>query len=524
MLHNMDANFNRHHGGHDVDEETLDLRDIWKTIKKRRKVIMNTFWIFVISAAVISFLLPPTYEAETTLRIKQPKGLGDSLLADLPIGNAANSKMQMSTYAEILKSRTVIQEVIDKTQTGKEPRSNDESIWQSFINLFNSKEEMPNYEDMLKRINTQPVKDTEILKITATAGTPEEAQLLANTLVETFSARMIGLVRSEQSMVRQFIGERLKDSKRELEKAENDLQVYKTEQKIVEPEAEIKAIMDNMSNINQLMAQNAVDQAASQAKLSSLNQQLAGEKPGFIADNPVIQQYKTKIADLEVQLVNLTQTYTDKHPQVVATRAAIEASKAMLNEEVARVISAEAPSMNPVHQGLLQGQIQAEVDVSAASAQKGAIDSVIKQEEQQLATLPAKEKGLVRLTREANVAQEIYIMLSKRHEEARISEVMQPTDVQVIDTATLPEKPIKPKKALNIVIAAILGLFAGTGLAFMLEYMNKTIRTDEDVKNYLDLPVLGKIPDFDSKEKTDHGTGWFSRLTQGISAKVQGRG
>lgn len=513
-------------GGHDVDEETLDLRDIWKTIKKRRKVIRNTFLIFVISVAVISFLLPPTYEAETTLRIKQPKGLGDSLLADLPIGNAANSKLQMSTYSEILKSRTVIQEVIDKTQSGKEPRSNDESlsIWQSFTNLFDSKEKMPDYENMLKRINTQPVKDTEILKITATAGTPEEAQLVANTVVETFSARMIGLVRSEQSMVRQFIGERLKDSKKELEKAENDLQAYKTEQKIVEPEAEIKAILDNMSNINQLAAQNAVNLAASQAKLSSLNQQLAGEKPGFIADNPVIQSYKAKIADLEVQLVTLTQNYTDKHPQVVATRAAIEESKAKLNEEVARVIGAEAPSMNPVHQGLLQGQIQAEVDVAATTAQKGAIDSVIKQEEQQLTTLPAKEKGLVRLTREANVAQEIYIMLSKRHEEARISEVMQPTDIQVIDTATLPEKPIKPKKALNIVIAAILGLFAGTGLAFMMEYMNKTIRTDEDVRNYLDLPVLGKIPDFDSKEKTDHGTGWFSRLTQGISAKVQGRG
>ncbi|MCP6658170.1 hypothetical protein NL521_30000, partial [Klebsiella pneumoniae] len=67
-------------------------------------------------------------------------------------------------------------------------------------------------------------------------------------------------------------------------------------------------------------------------------------------------------------------------------------------------------------------------------------------------------------------------MLAKRYEEARISEVMEPTDVQIIDEAIFPDEPIKPKKLLNTVIAAILGIFVGVGLAFLSEYMNKTIR------------------------------------------------
>ena len=107
-------------------------------------------------------------------------------------------------------------------------------------------------------------------------------------------------------------------------------------------------------------------------------------------------------------------------------------------------------------------------------------------------------------------------MLAKRHEEARISEVMQPTDVQVIDVADVPEKPVSPKKTLNVIIAAVLGLFVGVGFAFALEYMNKTVSNAEDVEQYLGLPVLGNIPHFDSRSKRDDNT-WWQKVAQLIS-------
>ena len=102
-----------------------------------------------------------------------------------------------------------------------------------------------------------------------------------------------------------------------------------------------------------------------------------------------------------------------------------------------------------------------------------------------------------RVMRDALVAQEIYSMLAKRYEEARISEVMQPTDAQVVNPAVEPDQRIRPRRTLNVAIAAILGLFCGLGAAFFLEYMNRTIRTTDDVKEYLGLPVLGAIPDIE---------------------------
>jgi polysaccharide chain length determinant protein (PEP-CTERM system associated) len=485
-----------------VDETTLDLRDIIKTLKKRRGIITKVFLAFVIAAAIISFLIPPTYEAETTLRIKQPKGLANSLLADMPTGGS-NTKQLMSTYAEILKSRTVIQTVIDKTQQNKE--------------------NIPTYEGMLKTITTQPVKDTEILKIQVQAKSPEEARDVANILVNTFTDRLTSLVRSEQTVVREFIGQRLQGSKQELEKAESLLEMYKRDNKIVAPTEETKAMVDRLKDINQLSAQNTVNTAASQAKLSSAQQQLDREKQGFVADSPLIQQYKGKLADYEVQLVSLLQKYTGNHPEVIATQAAIDETRTKINVEVSRIVNAEAPSMNPIHQGLLQSKIQSEAEIAASAAQKQAIAGIINDNEKELIKLPAKEQGLVRVMRDASVAQEIYVMLAKRHEEARISEVMQPTEVQIIDVAIAPEKPVKPKKMLNIVIAVIVGLFAGTGLAFGLEYMNKTIRTAEDVKQYLDLPVIGSIPDFDQEHQSNDLTLW-AKVKAAIGTKTQRRG
>ena len=475
-----------------MDEKTLDLRDILKVLKKRSKLIIGTTSLFIVIAAVVSFLIPPTYEAQTALRIKQPKGLANSLLGDITGGGGAASKQQMSTYAEILKSRTVVQELIDETQQGKES--------------------IPTYEQFITTITTQPVKDTEILYVKVQAGSPEEAQYLTNTLVDKFLDRMTALVRGEQSRVREFIGQRMESSKKDLTTAETALQKYKQSNKIVSPTDEVKAIVDKLSVLDKLDADNSINLEASQARLASAQQQMGQQKDTYIADNPLISQYKSKLAELEVELVSLNQNFTDNHPKILAVKAAISETRNKLSAEISRVVNLDSQSSNPIYQGLLQAKLQSEAEISVATARRQAIQSVLTDGEKQLTSLPEREYGLVRVMRDATVAQEIYVMLAKRYEEARISEVMEPTDVQIVDVATAPMNPIKPRKALNVAIAAILGLFISTGLSFAIEYMNRTIRTADDVEQYLGLPVLGSIPIHGSDAKPP-STSFITKIT-----------
>ncbi|MFT8313988.1 MAG: Wzz/FepE/Etk N-terminal domain-containing protein [Clostridium sp.] len=67
-------------------------------------------------------------------------------------------------------------------------------------------------------------------------------------------------------------------------------------------------------------------------------------------------------------------------------------------------------------------------------------------------------------------------------------------EVNIMDKGELPKAPVKPKKTLNIAIAFFLGLMVSVGLSFLLEYMDSTLKTPEDIKRHLDLPVLGTIP------------------------------
>ena len=474
--------------GTEVKEIRITLYDIWTVIKRYNAFIAKITMGAMLIALAISFTISPTYEAETDVRIKQSRGIADSLLANIQTDLPLNST-QLYTYAAIIKSRAVVETVISKTQSDKE-----------FV---------PSYEAMLGQITIVPIKNTEILQIKVRAASPEEAQLVANTLVDTIKERLTELVRAEQIGVREFIGERLQESKSELDHAEALLAKYKREQKMAAPTEQTRAVVEKLSAIDKLSAENKVAMAMAQGRLSTAERQLASQQPGFIADSPLIQQLKGKLAELEVQLVTISQTRTEQHPEVIALRAGIDDTRKMLNAEISRIVKAEAPSANPIHQRLLESKLQAEADIAAASSQQGAIQRVTSDGERDLTKLPAKEQGLLKLTRDASVAQELNIMLAKRYEEARIAEVMQPTDLQVIDVAALPTRPVSPNKTRNALFGAILGMMGSIGFIIYREYMNRVIRNVQDAKMSLGHPVLASIPDFETAATTETESLWF---------------
>lgn len=477
-----------------------DIIDGIKILKRHRMLIAGTFIGFTACAAIISFSIPPTYEAVTTLRIKPPNEFANPLAADTQT-KTVDTSTRIATYTEVLKSSEVIQELITKTQANKE--------------------KVTNYDEMVGRISTQQINNTETFKLKVTAKSPQEAQLAANTLAELLSSRLMELARAEQTAGRKFIGDLLSESRGELDKAEQALQQYKSLNQITDAETETKSLAETRSSLNKQAADNAINLAAAQARLAAVKQQLAEENPDFIADSPLIQQYKSKLADWEIQLITLNKKYTASHPDVIAAKATIQETKKLLAMEISRVINAEAPSVSPTHQGLLQSRITAEVEIAAAAAQQAAIESIARQSEQELGMLPVKERGLVKVMRDAEVSREIYIMLAKRYEEARISEVMQPIDLQVVASANLPERPISPNKTRNIVIGAVLGLATGIGLSFLTEYFTKTIRTAADIKRYTDIPLIGSIPDFDTGFQSSKITMW-DKLKQAMLSNFRG--
>ena len=460
-------------------EYTIDLMELFSIVMENLKTIAKIAAAFVALAILYLLIASPVYESTALLRIKQQQGLGSSLLDAATGGNVGMNQRQMSTYAEILKSRSVVVPVIEATETA------------------NKNGKYPGYEGYLGRITTAPFKDTDILSVRVTANEPGKAQKANQMLLETFLQRMTELSRVEQTATKNFLQNRTDAAKQDLDKAETALQDYKIDNKILTPSDSAKLFLDRITLAEKEAATNRIEMGTAQAKLNAANSILGGSG-SYTADNRTIQAYNAQLAKLEAERISYLDKYTEKHPRMIELNDQIAELKAKIQEEVRKVAALQAPSDNAVHQRLVMGKFQSEGELIAAQQKDALLKEIIEQNNRDLELLPAVEKGYVKVARDAQVASELYVMLAKRLEESKVAEVMVPNNVQIVDEPTFPEAPVAPRKGRTLALAALLGLLAGCGYVIAKELMNRTIKTEDDVKNYLDLPVLGAIPDEES--------------------------
>lgn len=482
-------------------EYTIDLLELWNVITDNLKTIVKIALVFIVVAILYLLLAPPVYESTALLRIKQQQGLSSSLLDVATGGNVGISQRQMSTYSEILKSRSVVVPVIEATEEEKDGK-------------------YPAYEQYVKNhIATAPFKDTDILSIKTTANDPGKAQKVNQLLLETFLLRMANLSRVEQTATKDFLQSRTDAAKTDLDKAETALQDYKIENKILTPSDSAKLFTNRIALAEKEAAANRIELGTAQAKLNAANS-ILGSSGSFSADNRTIQAYNAQLAKLEAERISYMDKYTEKHPRMIELNDQIAELKAKIQEEIRKVAALQAPTDNAVHQRLVISKFQSEGELIAAQQKADLLQEIIDQNNKDLELLPTVEKGYIKVARDAQVASELYVMLAKRLEESKVAEVMVPTNVQIVDEPTFPEKPVAPRKALTLALAVLAGFLAGCVYIVVKELLNRTIKTEDDVKNYLDLPVLGVIPDeksmtlIMSKQKSteDEKTGFLSKV------------
>jgi tyrosine-protein kinase Etk/Wzc len=170
-----------------------------------------------------------------------------------------------------------------------------------------------------------------------------------------------------------------------------------------------------------------------------------------IQSDPRITSLQEEIVNTEMQLISLKSNYTDEHPEVQAVRRKLDESKNDLDQAISRLT-------------------------------------------EQHKDLSAKEIKLIQLKRNVKVAEDIYLMFRTKHEEARILVAEEAEDVEIIEPALLPTRPIKPNVNFNIIIGIISGLLVGLILAFVTESFDTSIGRIDDIEELIKVPVLGIIP------------------------------
>lgn len=438
------------------NDNTIDLRKLFSIMGEQKKVIIPIIVICTVIAIIVAFVLPKSYQSNTLVRIKSSGGSNLSGYAamaagfGIDIGGASSASPE--NYIELMKSREVIQPIIDGLDMDEE-----------------KKEKMTTDGFIKSNLEITNTKKTDLINITAYGKTPEEAQMISQSVADNFLTLMTKLNKEGNSSAINFLNDRMAIAKEEMETAENKLQAYQQEKGIYSPDDQTKALVDKLDDYDKKIAQLEAQEQANSAKLQDVTGQLEQQNSSLleynISDNDAIMNLRTAIVNKQVELVGLQQRYTEEHPDVIRTREELAELKKSLDREIQSAVNSKSATLTPVQGNLLMEKVQTETAEAVTSASLDALKAKQQEAEGDMSTLSADSVEYMRLLRDKTITSEVYTNLVKAYENTRIQEAQESMDIQIIDAANLPREdmPAKPNKKLIVVIGFVLGVMISFG-------------------------------------------------------------
>lgn len=446
------------------NEETIDLRKLFSIMREQKKVIIPIIVICTVIAIIVAFVLPKSYQSNTLVRIKSSGGSNLSgyaaMAAGFGIDVGGSSSASPENYIELMKSREVLEPIMEQVDMPEEDK--EKLTTENFIKKY------------LEITNT---KKTDLINITAYGKTPEEAQMISQSVADNFLTLMTKLNKEGNSSTINFLNDRMAIAKEEMETAENKLQAYQQEKGIYSPDDQAKALIDRLSAYDTNIAQLEAQEQANSAKLQDVTGQLEQQNSSLleynISDNDAIMNLRTAIVNKQVELVGLEQRYTEEHPDVIQAKQELAELKRSLDREIQSAVNSKSATLTPVQGNLLMEKVQTETAKAVTSASLDALKSKQQEAEGNISTLSADSVEYMRLLRDKNITSEVYTNLVKAYENTRIQEAQESMDIQVIDAANLPREdmPAKPNKKIIVAIGFVLGIMISFG--YILYAYNK---------------------------------------------------
>lgn len=440
------------------DNDTIDLKKLFSLMIEKKKIVLAIVVICTIIATIVAFVLPKSYQSNTLVRIKSSNNLAmsSSSMAAMATGFGIDvgglSSASPENYMELMKSREVLEPIMEQVDMPEE-----------------DKEKLTTEDFIKKYLEITNTKKTDLINITAYGKTPEEAQMISQSVADNFLTLMTKLNKEGNSSTVNFLNDRMAIAKEEMETAENKLQAYQQEKGIYSPDDQAKALIDRLSaydtNIAQLEAQEQANSAKLQDVTGKLEQQNSSLLEYNISDNDAIMNLRTAIVNKQVELVGLEQRYTEEHPDVIQAKQELAELKRSLDREIQSAVNSKSATLTPVQGNLLMEKVQTETAKAVTSASLDALKAKQQEAEGNISTLSADSVEYMRLLRDKNITSEVYTNLVKAYENTRIQEAQESMDIQIIDAANLPREdmPAKPNKKIIAAIGFVLGIMISFG-------------------------------------------------------------
>ena len=493
-------------------DEEIHLLDYWRVLQKRRHVALAFFAVVVGVVLVYSFAATPIYQGTAQILFELEKNPTMTFAEGGAVVQMRDSAEYYRTQTEILKSRSFGDRIVRKLQLDQNPYfiEKKDKAGQGFlfaglksfitgllpakappanpIPLATIQEELdpPITSEVLNNMEVEIGKGTNILKIHYYSENPRIAASMANGIAATYIEHNLDIrVKPFRDAV-EWLSARMVDSRARMEESEKVVQRYKENQGIVSFEQRENVITQKLQELVTQLVQAEGKRQEAEVRYKQIQSVI--KKPELLAtvpdimNNLVIQGLRNEELDIKQKISELTEKYGPKHPQMVQARSELETVQKNLITEARKMLNA------------------AKTEYTIALARERSIRKTMDDQKKEVLELSRKSIDYEVIAGESISNKQFYELLLKKLQEASLSSGINVTNAQVVDSATMPAAPVKPKKGLNVLLAMIIGSLGGVFGAFFVEYMDDTIKTPDDIENVLALPFLGYVPATEKEE------------------------
>jgi uncharacterized protein involved in exopolysaccharide biosynthesis/Mrp family chromosome partitioning ATPase len=489
--------------------------DGWEVVRKvwRRKwLVLATATGFIMAGAFLAALVTPRFaaEARVLLGIQEPRVVNiESVLK----GITPNTET-MQSEAYVIGSRELARSVAYRLALDKSPEFNlalrpDNLAWLRFLDptwLFDfidiktwfgkdngtevppsSKEQLSEEEKLwervvsrlLDRVEVTPLNRSHVLSTRVESEEPFTAARIANTFAEVYVEQHLTRKQRATDRANEWLQSRIEELQWKVQESGRAVEEYRREHGLYQTKSDT-VIAQQLAALNQELVASENAKAEADGRLAQAEAQLdkssTVETLPAVLQSPLIRTLRAQQADLEKQAAELSSTYTRKHPRVRDIRAQIAEIKSKIATEAQRIV-----------QGLRHEARLAQDRYTRVVARMEELKNQMGQANEQ--TLKLQD-----LEREAQANRTMLETLLRRSKETIDQQHIQTSDAEIISRASVPLRPSFPPTNLILLLAAIAGLGGGVLLALLVENLDQTFRTGDEVEEYTGLPSLALVP------------------------------
>jgi succinoglycan biosynthesis transport protein ExoP len=467
------------------------LYDYLLILRKHQWLILTFMAIVVTIVSVATLRMKPVYVASATLEIDKEATNILPFQGTDPYEYEMDVENYIETQSRILTSETLALETIRNLGLAETPEFSDGGTSDAIATGTLRNQKLPQeIGAFLGGLSVRRIPSTSLMVVSFESTNPQLAARVLNAHLDTYIEQNYKSRYQATADATKWLQSELDELSVKVRRSEDARIAYERNNQIWAVDDKSNVTTERLADLNKQLTDAQGDSLKKQALYEFAK---AGDVDAVpqLRDNSGLLGLRTRRADLSVQYTEAVNQYGPNFPKVQRLQAQIK----NLDDEMVRE-----------RKGIV---VQLENDYREAKQHEELLSKALDEQKTEVNAMSEKMIQYNILKREAEANKALYDSLETKLKEAQISSGLKSSNLRIVDPAMIPSTPSRPAKSRNIVLAFVVGLVGGIGLALLRDYLDNTVKTPDDVETLARLPSLAVVPTFGGQPTRTRRTGFF---------------